>query len=145
VAGWDMGRGGGRLVRAHGIGAVSEVSLPNGRRADVVGLSDKGGVWIIEIKSSLEDFRADHKWGEYRDYCDELYFAVSPRFPASVLPADAGLIIADRYGGEIIRRAQQALLAPARRKKITLEVARTALLRLRAVLDPAELPFQPGT
>ena len=79
---------------------VSEVSLANGRRADIAAVAESGEIWIVEIKSSIEDFRTDQKWPEYRDYCDRLFFAVAPAFPNEILPADAGLIIADRYGGE---------------------------------------------
>jgi hypothetical protein len=75
------------------------------RRADVAGLSDGGEIWIVEIKSCLEDFRADQKWPEYREFCDRLFFAVAPDFPREVLPQETGLIIADRYGGEIVRPA----------------------------------------
>ena len=55
---------------------VSEVSLANGRRADVAAVAASGEIWIVEIKSSVEDFRTDQKWPEYRDYCDRLFFAV---------------------------------------------------------------------
>src|SRR5262245_48844724 len=133
VAG-DIGRGVARLLRAHALAPFSEVALANGRRADVIGLSRQGKIWIVEIKSSLEDYRADRKWSEYRGFCDEFYFAVGPSFPSAVLPVDTGLIIADRWGGEILRRAPQGTLAAARRRRITLEVARTAGLRLSAML-----------
>ena len=95
--------------------AVSEVSLANGRRADVAAVAESGEIWIVEIKSSIEDFRTDQKWPEYREYCDRLFFAVAPAFPREILPADTGLIIADRYGGEIVRgraRAQARRRAP---------------------------------
>jgi hypothetical protein len=129
-------RGVARLLKAHGLAAVSEVALANGRRADVAGLSDRGEIWIVEIKSSLEDFRADQKWPEYREFCDRLFFAVAPDFPREVLPADAGLIVADRYGGEIVRAAPEHRLAGARRKAMTLRLARTAALRLQGAIDP---------
>ena len=82
---------------------VSEVTLANGRRADVAAIGPNGEIWIVEIKSSLVDFQTDQKWPEYRDFCDRFFFAVGPQFPQQVLPAEAGLIIADRYGGEIAR------------------------------------------
>ena len=99
----------------------------------------------MEIKSCLEDFRTDQKWPEYREFCDRLLFAVAPGFPREVLPEDTGLIIADRYGGEIMRPAPEHKLAAARRKAMTLRVARTAALRLQAVIDPEggfEEPFK---
>lgn len=123
---------------------VSEISLANGRRADVAAVAGSGEIWIVEIKSSIEDFRTDQKWPEYRDYCDRLFFAVAPSFPNEILPADAGLIIADRYGGEILRPAPEHKLAGARRKAMTLRLVRTAAFRLQAAIDPEgrfEEPF----
>jgi hypothetical protein len=91
----DIGRGVGRLFRGYGWAPVSEVTLANGRRADLIGLSEAGDIWIVEIKSCLEDFRLDQKWPEYRDYCDGFFFAVAPTFPREVLPLHTGLIVAD--------------------------------------------------
>lgn len=132
----DIRRGVTRLLSVHRMAAVAEVALANGRRADLVAIAGSGEVWIVEIKSSIDDFRADHKWPEYRAFCDRLFFAVSPAFPREVLPADTGLIVADRYGGEVIRGAAEHRLAGARRKAVTLRVVHTAALRLQATADP---------
>lgn len=132
----DICRGVGRLLRAHGMASLAEVQLGNGRRADVVAIATDGEIWIAEIKSSLEDFRADGKWPEYRAFCDRLFFAVAPAFPREVLPAETGLIVADRYGGEIVREAPEHRLAGARRKAMTLRLVHAAALRLQAVIDP---------
>jgi hypothetical protein len=132
----EVCRGVGRLMRALGFASLNELPLPNGRRADVVGLSASGDIWIVEVKSSIEDLRADHKWPEYRDFSDALFFAVAPDFPVEILPADTGLILADRYGGEIVRPAPELRLAPARRKSMTLRFARAAALTLQTVSDP---------
>jgi hypothetical protein len=123
---------------------VTEVSLANGRRADIAAVAASGEIWIVEIKSSIEDFRTDQKWPEYRDYCDRLFFAVAPAFPREILPPDTGLVIADRYGGEIVRAAPEHKLAGARRKAVTLRLAHTAAFRLQAAIDPEgrfEEPF----
>lgn len=133
---FDICRGATRVLRAHGLAAVSELALANGRRADLAAVSDSGVIWIVEVKSCLEDFRSDQKWPEYREFCDRLFFAVATDFPREVLPADAGLIIADRYGGEIIRPAPEHRLAGPRRKAMTLRLARVAALRLQAAIDP---------
>ena len=135
-AAFEICRGVARLLKSHGLATVCEVTLANGRRADVVGLSAHGEIWIVEIKSSIEDFRSDHKWHEYRAFCDRLLFAVSPQFPNEILPADTGLIIADRYGGELLRPAPEHKLTGARRKAMTLRAARVAALRLQGVIDP---------
>jgi hypothetical protein len=132
----DICRGVSRLLQAYGFAPLAEVTLASGRRADVVGLSDRAEIWIVEIKSCLDDFRLDQKWPEYRAFCDGFFFAVSPTFPRQVLPADTGLIVADRYGGEILRGAPAHRLAGARRRALTLRLARTAALRLQGTLDP---------
>jgi hypothetical protein len=131
-----IARGVARLLSTLGFASIVELVLPNGRRADVSGLSRTGDIWIVEIKSSIEDFRADQKWPEYQDFSDRLYFAVGPDFPREVLPGDAGLIVADRYGGEIVRDAHEARLTGARRKAIALRFASVAALRLQAIADP---------
>lgn len=135
-AAFQICRGVVRLLAAHGIAAYTEVTVASGRRADVMGLSRDGEISIIEIKSSLDDFRTDQKWPEYRDFSDRLFFAVAPDFPRAVLPEDAGLIIADRYAGEIVRPAPVHKLPAARRKALTLQLARLGALRLQSVIDP---------
>jgi hypothetical protein len=132
----DICRGVVRLLGTHAMAAVTEVSLANGRRADVAAIGQAGEIWIIEIKSSVEDFRADQKWPEYREFCDRLLFAVAPAFPSRILPGDAGLIVADRYGGDIVRPAPEHRLAGARRKAVTLRLVQTAASRLQALIDP---------
>jgi hypothetical protein len=132
----EVSRGVGRLLRALGFAVINELSLANGRRADVVGLSPAGDIWIVEVKSCLDDLRVDSKWPEYRDFSDALFFAVAPGFPVEILPADTGLILADRFGGEIVRPAPETRLAAARRKAMTLRFARAAALGLQALTDP---------
>ena len=128
-----------RVLGLHGLTGLIEVTLPNGRRADVMALSASGAIWIIEIKSSVTDFQVDQKWPEYRDYCDALFFAVATDFPQELLPPDTGLIVADRFGGELIRQAPEHRLAPARRKAVTLHYARVAAARLAIAFDPQAL------
>lgn len=132
----EICRGVVRLLIGHGLAPQTEVSLPNGRRADVMALSKDGQIWIVEIKSSVEDFRTDQKWPEYRDYCDALWFAVRVGFPVDILPEQCGLVLADRFGGEIIRQAPVQPLAAARRKAMTLRLARSASLKLAVQRDP---------
>ena len=132
----DIARGTRRLLLAHGFASLPELSLANGRRADLIALSERGDVWIIEIKSSIEDFRADSKWPQYREFCDQLYFAVNPQFPLALLPADSGHIVADRFGAELIQAAPLHPLAAARRKALVNRMARVGALRLTALADP---------
>ena len=129
-------RGTCRLLVAHGLRAIPEAALPNGRRADLLAIGEKGETWIIEIKSSLADFQADGKWPDYRAFSDRLFFAVAPDFPRAVLPDGVGIIVADRYGGEIVREAPEHALAGARRKALLLRFARIAAGRLMTIEDP---------
>ncbi len=132
----EICRGVMRVLAQHSLTGLIEVTLANGRRADIMALTDKGALWIVEIKSSVTDFQVDQKWPEYRDYCDALFFAVATDFPQEILPEDTGLIIADRFGGEILRPAPEHRLAPARRKALTLHYARLAAARLSSAFDP---------
>ena len=132
----DIARGTRRMLHTLDLVCLAEFTLPNQRRADLLALSQKNRIWIVEIKSSLADFQVDQKWPEYRDYCDEYYFAVADDFPQDVLPDDTGLIVADRFGAQILRNAPQQLLGSARRKALTLRLARTSISRLQAILDP---------
>ena len=129
-------RGALRLLHALGFAAVAELPIGSGRRADLVALGDGGEFWIVEIKSCIADFRADRKWQEYRLFCDRLLFAVAPEFPATVLPADAGLLITDSYGGTLLRDGPLHPLAAARRKAMLVRFGRAAAARLNARLDP---------
>jgi hypothetical protein len=129
-------RGVRRLFAALDCVTLCEFTLRSGRRADVIALARDGSVSIVEIKSSVRDFRADRKWPDYRDFCDRLYFAVDAQTPLEILPIEAGLILADGWGAEILREPPHHPLAPARRKALTLRFARTAAAGLHAASDP---------
>lgn len=130
-------RGTMRLLSSHGFCCVSELPLPSGRRADLVALDRSGDIWIVEIKSSVADFRADRKWIDYRAHCDRLFFATTLDVPHEIFPKDAGLIVADAFGGQIVSEAPEHRLAGATRKAMMLRVAQCAALRLQSLIDPA--------
>ena len=131
-------RGVVRHFRELGVSLIAELALASGRRADLVGMDRKGAFIIVEIKSSVADFRADTKWPEYLDFCDAFYFATHAHVPSEIFPHDQGLIVADSYGAEILRASRPFPLAPARRKSLTLRFARAAADRLERVLNHAE-------
>ena len=133
-------RGVQRLMAAARVSLLPEMPLDSGRRADLAGLTEKGDVVIVEIKSSVEDFRVDRKWPIYRLHCDRLYFATHPGVPARIFPEDCGLILSDGYGAEILREAPEHRLAGATRKAMTLRFARLAADRLQ-VAEWAANPF----
>ncbi|WP_375201970.1 MmcB family DNA repair protein [Hyphococcus sp.] len=122
-------RGVTRLFLDLGLAPLCEFRLANGRRADVAGIDRKGRLIIAEVKSCRADFEVDQKWPDYRDYCDQFYFAVDTDFPRELLPDDEGLIIADEYGAAIARAAEDRPLNAARRKAVTLRFARQAAAR----------------
>ena len=136
-----IARGTARLLHAHGFSVVSELPLPSSRRADLVGLNAAGQIWIVEIKSSIADFRADQKWPDYRAHCDRLFFATSLDVPCEIFPTDAGLIVADLFGAEFKCHAPEHRLPAATRKGMLLLFARAAALRLQALHDPTG-PYQ---
>jgi hypothetical protein len=131
-----IARGVRRLLRARGFSTVTELPLLDGRRADVVALNADGSLLIVEIKSSVADFRADHKWRDYVAHCDRLYFAISQDMPAEIMPQEAGLIVADGYGAEILREAAPRSIAPATRRAVLLRFAQAAADRLHRLADP---------
>ena len=135
-----IARGVRRLLRARGFSSLTELPLTDGRRADIAAVNGEGEVLIVEIKSSPADFRADRKWRDYVACCDRLYFAISEHTPAELMPVEAGLIVADPYGAEILREAQIQRMAPASRRALLLRFAQAAADRLHRLADPAGAP-----
>lgn len=123
-------RGVQRLFSDLRLSMVPELPLASGRRADLVALRENGDIWIIEIKSSIEDLRVDQKWPDYRKHCDRLFFATHSGVPAELFPEDCGLIIADEWSGHVLREAPEHRLAAATRKAMLLRFARAAADRL---------------
>ena len=135
-----IARGVRRLLRTRGFSSLTELSLTDGRRADIAAVNRDGEVLIVEVKSSAADFRADRKWRDYVPCCDRLYFAISERTPADVMPPEAGLIVADSYGAQIVREAELKRMAPASRRALLLRFAQAAADRLHRLADPGAAP-----
>jgi hypothetical protein len=136
-----IARGTARLLHAHGYCVVSELPLASGRRADLAALGPDGEILIVEIKSSVADFRADAKWMDYRMHCDRLFFATMVEVPCEIFPKDTGLIVADAYGAQFVCEAPEHRLHASRRKAVMLSIARAAAFRLQALGDPTG-PYQ---
>jgi hypothetical protein len=131
-----VARGTTRLLHSLGYSVVPELPLASGRRADLVALGADADIWIVEIKSSIADFRADRKWSDYRAHCDRLFFATTLEVPCEIFPPDTGLIVADAFGASIVCEAPEHRLHAATRKSVLLTFARAAALRLSALADP---------
>ena len=131
-----IARGTARLLRSLGFSCISELPLPSGRRADLVALNEKGEIWIVEIKSSVEDLRADQKWQDYRAHCDRLFFAFTQDLPCEIFPAETGLIVADAYGAHLHCDAPEHRLPASTRKLMTIRFGLAAAQRINRLIDP---------
>ena len=131
-----LARGVCRALGQLGYAVLVEFPLVNGRRADLLCLGKAGDFVIVEIKSSVADFRADRKWVTYRDFADRLYFAVPDHFPQALIPEECGLMVADPFGAALLRDGLAMPLNPGRRRALTLRFARLAASRLHRLLDP---------
>lgn len=140
----DVARGVSRLLLEEGYSPILEFTLPNGRRLDVAAIGPGGEMLGVEIKVALADLRGDTKWPDYLDYCDLFYFAIPPDFPPEHVPPETGLIVADRYGGAIIKEAEAQSLHASRRKAVTVSFARVAAERLSRALDAITLSETPN-
>lgn len=137
--GQRLARGVARLLGSMGHAVLAEFVPARGLRVDLIGIGPRGEVWIVECKSCRADFMADRKWRGYLDWCDRYFWAVDAGFPRDLLPEGAGLILGDAYAAEILRMGPESRLLPARRSRLTRDVARVASMRLQALLDPAGL------
>ncbi len=131
-----IARGTSRFLASLGFSCVSELALPSGRRADLVAINERGDVWIVEIKSSVEDLRVDQKWQDYRFHCDRLFFAFTQDLPCEIFPEDTGLIVADSYGAYLHCDAPEHRLAAATRKVMLLRFGLVAARRINRLIDP---------
>src|SRR6202142_84771 len=133
----EVARGVSRLLLQEGYSPILEFTLANGRRLDVAALGPDGTVLGVEIKVAVADLKGDTKWPDYLEFCELFYFAIPPDFPDELVPPGTGLIVADRYGGAIVRPSPVAQLHASRRKAVTLRFAKVAAERLASTLDLA--------
>ena len=131
-----LARGVCRHLLSYNYACVEEFVPQRGKRVDIMALGPKGDIWVIECKSSRQDFQTDKKWEGYLEWCDRYFWAVDSEFPVEMLPDETGLLIADAYDAEIMRMAPEDKLAPARRKKVIQKFATDAARRLQAYRDP---------
>jgi hypothetical protein len=138
----EVARGICRLFARNDIWCIAEMPLRSNRRADLMGIDAKGQLVIVEIKVSKADLMGDAKWTDYLDHCDRFYWGLAPHLDRACmegpafLPERCGLIVADGYDAEILRPAPTVPLNAARRKAETERLARAALRRQQALLDP---------
>src|SRR5215472_7908751 len=136
----DVARGVSRLLLQEGFSPILEFTLANGRRLDVAALGVDGTMLGVEIKVAINDLKGDLKWPDYLEFCELFYFAIPPDFPDEFVPASTGLIVADRFGGAIVRPSARSTLHASRRKAVTLSFAKCAAERLAVMLEDADDP-----
>ena len=139
----DLARGICRFLADMGYRTLTEFTLSNGRRADVLAMNPQGALAVVEIKCSLADLRADAKWPDYRPFCDTFYFAVPGHFPREALPADTGILLADRFGAVIERQPPHHKVHASRRRSVVVNFGLVAAARLHQHLDPEHAVGQP--
>ena len=131
-----LARGVARALREHDFACLEEFMPERGLRVDVMALGPRSELWVVECKSSRADFTSDLKWRGYLPFADRFFFAVGCDFPAEILPPEAGLIVADGFGAEVVRMPEATPMNAARRRKLTWKFARTAAQRLHWARDP---------
>lgn len=131
-----LARGVCRALVDHGFAPLTEYVPAPGLRVDVMGLGPKGEIWVVECKSNRADFTSDRKWQGYLEWCDRYFWAVDQAFPVDLLPEGTGLIMADAWGGEVVRMPAEHRLAAARRSAVTRGFARAAARALMGLRDP---------
>jgi len=141
----DVARGVNRVLIQEGFSPILEFTLANGRRLDVAALGPDGTMLGVEIKVAVQDLKNDAKWPEYLEFCELFYFAIPPDFPDELVPSGTGLIVADRYGGSIVRPSTRSVLHASRRKAVTLSFAKCAAERLAVMLESTDNPREPAT
>jgi hypothetical protein len=140
----EIVRGVQRMFVDLGLVSLAEVTLANGRRADVMAVGPKGEIVIVEVKSCLQDFRVDQKWPEYGPYCDRFYFAIDCDFPKERIPDSCGLLVCDGFGGAVVREGDASPLSGARRKAVMLSFARLAAARLMRTVAAVSVAAEPA-
>lgn len=134
--GQRLTRGVARMLTGMGHAALAEFVPTGGLRVDVISISPKGEIWVVECKSGRADFVSDRKWQGYLAFCDRFFWAVDADFPQELLPEGSGLIRADPWGAEMLRMAPETRLAGARRARLLRDIARVSTARLLALTDP---------
>ena len=107
----------------------AEVGLCKGGRlrADLVAISMGSQIAIIEVKSSVADFKNDKKVLGYAAYCDTLYFAMSSEVYQKVkhlVPSSIGVfVVTTHLKVRICKRARRNGVQPETRLNVVTRMA----------------------
>jgi len=124
----------GYLVKK-GFSCTAEIGIMKRgkRKVDVMGLTLKGTIAILEIKSCAADYNTDSKWTEYLPYADMFSFVISDKFYRSkhgkklckdAKHEGAGVLVLDPISGWLRKRV------PSRYTKIQGRIRRQMITRL---------------
>lgn len=86
---------------------TAEFTLPNRRRADVIGYNEHGRIIILEVKVNQSDYDRDDKWETYLPYCDEFYFLLDSDIVHFRKEYNGGLILSKRNGRLEVKRGDR--------------------------------------
>ena len=134
-----------RYYNERGFACLPEFTLKTNRRPDLACLGKDGAIIMVEIKSSVVDFKTDQKWHDYLEWADAFYFAVDDSFPLDILPDETqcGIIITDGFDCHMVRQAPYKKLAGARRNHLIRRLARAAMLRHHHLLSERDTHIPP--
>lgn len=103
-------------------------------RADLLCLNFYGDVTVVEVKSSVADFKSDKKWHNYLDYSNRFYFALSPAVYAKVkddIPRGVGVLLVSRATDRLGRNLLKSNVAkPAYWRELNAETNINLIIRL---------------
>ncbi|QDH83400.1 hypothetical protein [Achromobacter phage Motura] len=99
--------------------ANAEIGLRSRRegaiRADILAMSMSQEIIVVEIKSSVADFRSDKKMHLYLDYCNKAYLACSlevyKKIKADIHPGFGVMIIGEK-SVRVIKNAKRRDMDP---------------------------------
>lgn len=115
-----------------GLSCHFEVGLTawGGRRADIVAMTTKRIITIVEVKQCWSDFQRDNKYPDYLEHCHKFYFAFphdmwatySERLLAAI-PKGIGVIVLGTGG-------HTSILKNAKTREITHDAVRQLVTKL---------------
>ncbi len=79
-------------------------------RADVVAMTMGAYFVIVEVKSSVADFRSDRKASSYLKYSNQTYFAMTAKVYSKVkdeIPKDFGVFVVSESSCKVVKKAMR--------------------------------------
>jgi hypothetical protein len=114
----------------------AEVGLCRGGRyrADLLALTFYGDTTVVEVKSSVADFKADKKWHNYLPFANKFYFAMTAATYSKVkdlIPKGIGVMLVSEFQDSVGRTRKSLKVAkPAYRREIEAETNINLIIRL---------------